>query len=107
MYKLYKKKEKSPTPSCNIPASLFTQTVDLKSWHDRYFLVLMHLATHYCTAAVIKKIRNKNNKSEDTIMHALYSTALPILMQHESILMDNGGEFNKNSIRDQGNLFGI
>ena len=65
------------------------------------FLVLVDLARHYCTATVI------NNKSENTTLNVIFTKWIVYFGTPGSFLMDNGGEFTNEAMRDLGDAFGI
>ena len=97
-------KKPSPRPIVCMPmASEFNETVamDLKVWGKHYFLVMVDLATRFCTASVI------NNKVPATIIKNLFISWITIFGAPKKILSDNGREFNNAEMRALGEAFNI
>ena len=97
-------KKPPPRPVVCMPmASEFNETVamDLKIWGKFYFLVIVDLATRFCTAAVI------NNKMPATIIKSLFVSWITIFGAPKKIFSDNGGEFNNDEMRALGEAFNI
>ena len=84
-------------------ASEFNETVamDLKVWGNHYFLVIVDLATRFCTASVI------SNKIPATIIKNLFISWITIFGAPKKILSDNGREFNNAEMRALGEAFNI
>ena len=61
--------------------------IDLKTWGKSYFLVIVDLATRFCSACVI------NNKLPSTIIKGLFLSWIVIFGPPKKLLSDNGGEF--------------
>jgi transposase InsO family protein len=97
-------KRPRPRPVVAMPlASSFNETVamDLKSWKQCYFLVIVDHATRYCVATFI------SNKLSETIITALFVCWITIFGAPCRFLSDNGGEFNNDNMRSLGDRFGI
>ena len=97
-------KKPSPRPVVCMPmASEFNETVamDLKVWGKHYFLVIVDLATRFCTASVI------SNKVPATIIKSLFVSWITIFGAPKKIFSDNGGEFNNDEMRALGEAFNI
>ena len=75
-------------------ASSFNETIakDLKSYNGVYFLVLVDLATRYCTATVI------HNKMPATVIKEIFISWVAIFGTPKNILSDNGGEFSNGEL---------
>ena len=71
-------------------ASSFNETIakDLKSYNGVYFLVLVDLATRYCTATMIC------NKMHAIVIKGIFLSWAAIFGTPKKILSDNGGEFS-------------
>ena len=94
-----------PRPAVSLPLAYhFNDTVamDLKYW-DRgwYFLVLVDLATRFCSACVIR------DKKPDTIIKAIFKYWITIFGTPKRFLSDNGCEFNNETMRNMGENFNI
>ena len=76
-------------------------SMDLKVWGNKYFLVMIDLATRYCVAVVI------NNKNPSTIITKFLMHWISLFGTPKSILTDNGGEFNNSDMRTLGEAFNI
>ena len=76
-------------------------SMDLKIWGAKYFLVIIDLATRYCTAVVI------NNKNPSTIISNIFLHWIAIFGPPKTILSDNGGEFSNKEMRALGEAFNI
>ena len=97
-------KKPRPRPVVTLPlASNFNETLsmDLKKWHGVHFLVMVDLASRFCTATVIP------DKSAETVVTAIFRFWITIFGAPRSILSDNGGEFNNEQMRCLGDHFGI
>ena len=97
-------KRPSPRPVVSLPlANSFNETVavDLKSWKQVYFLVMVDLATRYCSSVVI------TNKMTGTVVKALFQAWITTFGAPRQFLMDNGGEFNNDAMRCLGDKYGI
>ena len=75
--------------------------MDLKVWNNSYFLVIVDLATRFCTATVI------TNKMPHTIIKGLFVSWITIFGAPKKILTDGGGEFNNTEMRALGEAFTI
>ena len=84
-------------------ASKFNEVIsmDLKIWGNKYFLVMIDVATRYCTATVI------NNKLASTVITAIFLHWIVLFGAPKKILSDNGGEFNNEEMRALGEAFNI
>lgn len=97
-------KKTRPRPVVSLPmASRFNEVVamDLKAWGRYYFLVLVDLATRYCTAKVIA------DKSAGTIIKGVFQSWIMVFGAPKKFLTDNGCEFNNAGMRDLGENFNI
>ena len=93
-----------PRPIVALPlASKFNQVVamDLKSFGDGYFLVLVDHATRYCASAYIC------NKKPATVVQALFMIWISLFGPPSKFLSDNGGEFQNCEMRQLGETFNI
>ena len=91
-------------PIVSVPmASHFNEMIsmDLKIWKEKYFLVMVDLATRYCSACVI------TSKEADVIIDAVMKHWVAIFGAPKKILTDNGGEFNNNKFRSMCDIFNI
>ena len=97
------KKPSSRPVVCLPMAKEFNETVsmDLKVWKQCYFLVIVDLATRFCTATVV------NNKQPSTIIKGLFVSWITIFGAPKRILTDGGGEFNNAEMRALGEAFNI
>ena len=84
-------------------ASKFNDVIsmDLKVWGNCYFLVIVDLATRYCTATVIR------DKCANTIIKALFLKWIVTFGAPRKILTDNGCEFNNSEMRTLGEAFNV
>ena len=99
----YKKQRPRPVVAMSM-ARVFNETVamDLKIWRDGlYFLVIIDLATRFCTASVIA------NKKAETIVEKLFTCWIVLFGAPKQFLSDNGGEFNNVIMRSLADSFGI
>ena len=99
-----KHKRPRPRPVVSMPLGRsFNETVamDLKNWFDVYFLVLVDIATRYCTAVVI------TNKKADTVVTALFTSWISRFGAPQNFFSDNGGEFDNDAMRCLGERFGV
>ena len=90
-------KKPQPRPRVSLPlATSFNETLalDLKSFGNVYFLVLVDIATRYCSAAVIR------NKFPRTVVKQLCLSWIAHFGAPKRILSDNGGEFNNSELRE-------
>ena len=97
-------KKPPPRPIVSMPlASKFNEclAMDLKIWGNKYFLVMIDVATRYCAAVVI------SNKNPDTIIRNIILHWISLFGVPKCILSDNGGEFNNNEMRTLGEKFNI
>ena len=76
-------------------------SMDLKSWQDKYFLVMVDMATRYCNACVIK------SKNASVIVEAVMRYWIALFGAPKKFLTDNGGEFSNNEFRSMGENFNI
>ena len=76
-------------------------SMDLKVWGDKYFLVIIDMATRYCNACVIR------NKSANVVIDAVMRHWIALFGAPKKILTDNGGEFNNSEFRSMGENFNI
>ena len=76
-------------------------SMDLKIWGDKYFLVMVDLATRYCNACVIK------SKSANIIIDGVMRYWIALFGSPKKILTDNGGEFNNNEFRSMAENFNM
>ena len=93
-----------PRPVVCMPmASKFNEVIamDLKAWGNKYFLVIVDLATRYSMATVI------GNKYATTIVKALFKSWIVVFGAPGKILSDNGLEFNNDEMRAMGEAFNI
>ena len=99
-----KHKKARPRPVVCMPiASKFNEAIamDLKSWGKQYFLVIVDLATRYCTARIIE------DKRSTTILRGLCLSWIVFFGAPGKILTDNGREFNNEDMRALGEAFNI
>ena len=84
-------------------ASHFNDMVatDLKIWGSKYFLVLIDIATRYCTAVVI------NNKNPLTIITSIMTSWIAIFGPPAALYSDNGREYNNNEFHRFAEAFNI
>ena len=81
-----------PRPVVAVPmAEKFNDLVamDLKSYNNIYFLVMVDYATRFCAAEVIA------DKKPDTIVKAIFNKWISLFGPARKFLFDNGGEFQK------------
>ena len=76
-------------------------SMDLKFWQDKYFLVMVDLATRFCNACVIK------SKSANVIIDGVMRYWIALFGSPRKILTDNGGEFNNSEFRSMAENFNI
>ena len=76
-------------------------SMDLKFWGDKYFLVMVDMATRYCNASVI------SSKTASVIIDGVMRHWVALFGSPKKILTDNGGEFNNNEFRSMGENFNI
>lgn len=99
-----KRRRPKPRPIVCLPlASRFNEMIamDLKSWGNVYFLVMVDVATRYCIATVIR------DKRAGTILRSMILHWIVIFGAPGKILTDNGGEFNNSEMRDFGENFNV
>ena len=75
--------------------------IDLKFWGKNYFLVMVDLATRFCSACVIY------NKLPVTIVKSLFLSWIVIFGPPLKLISDNGGEFVNAEMRALGEAFSI
>ena len=78
--------------------------MDLKSWNASssvYFLVIVDLATRFCSACII------HNKKPATIIKGLFIFWITIFGPPKKLLADNGGKFSNSEMRSLGEAFSI
>lgn len=93
-----------PRPVVCMPmASTFNEVIamDLKAWGNKYFLVIVDLATRYSMATVI------GNKCATTIVKGLFKSWIAVFGAPGKLLSDNGLEFNNDEMRALGEAFNI
>ena len=91
-------------PIVSMPmSSKFNDTIsmDLKVWEDKYFLVMIDMATRYCTAIII------NNKQSKTVIKGIFLSWIALFGAPRKILSDNGCEFNNSEMRELGEAFNV
>ena len=88
---------------CMPMAQRFNETVamDLKYWNKNYFLVLVDMATRFCTAVLI------TSKNASVIVKNLFKSWICIFGNPEKFLSDNGLEFNSEELRELGEKYNI
>ena len=97
-------KKAPPRPVVSLPmATNFNDAVaiDLKAFEGQYFLVIVDMATRFCSAAVIK------NKLPSTIVKNMFTSWITTFGAPKKILSDNGCEFNNVLFREFGEGFNI
>ena len=98
-------KKPQPRPVVGMPlSSKFNEAVsmDLKVWRQNsYFLVVVDLATRYCSATLI------TNKQPKTILNALFLCWVSKFGAPNKIISDNGCEFNNSEMRQFGETFNV
>ena len=98
-----KLKKPKPRPVVSLPlSSKFNGTVamDLKYWDKGiHFLVMVDVATRFCSAAVIK------DKRPSTILRMIFIHWVSKFGAPKQILSDNGMEFNNEEMRQFGESF--
>ena len=97
-------KKAPPRPVVSLPlATQFNEMIamDLKFYEDVYFLVMVDLATRYCSACVIK------DKRSSTIVKNVLIYWISRFGSMKRILVDNGREFDSEEFRNMGETFGI
>ena len=97
-------KKPVPRPIVSLPmGTRFNQTVsmDLKFYKGNIFLVLVDVATRYCSACVI------SNKKPEMVVRAIFTKWISIFGAPTHILHDNGGEFVNETMRDMCEKFNI
>ena len=75
--------------------------IDLKFWGKNYFLVIVDLATRFCSACVIY------NKLPATIVKSIFLSWIVIFGPPLKAISDNGGEFVNAEMRALGEAFSI
>ena len=79
-----------------------TISVDLKVWKvNLYFLVIVDIATRYCSTVVIQV------KKPKTIIKGPFLTWISRFDAPHKLLSDNGGEFNNVDMRQLGEYFNM
>lgn len=97
-------KRPEPRPVVSMPlASKFNEMVslDLKVYDGVYFLVMVDVATRFCSSCVI------TNKCPKTIIEGIFTSWISLFGTPNKFLSDNGGEFNNNQFRELGECFNI
>ena len=97
-------KRPTPRPVVSLPmAEKFNDllAMDLKSFGDVYFLVMIDHATRFCSAAVIR------NKRPSTVVRGIFMHWVAVFGAPRKILSDNGGEFNNEEMRKFGELLNV
>ena len=100
----FKFKRARPKPIVSLPmASRFNEVIamDLKCWGRQYFLVMVDLATRFCTAIVI------DDKRASTILNGVFRGWIAVFGPPGKILSDNGCEFNNSEMRALGEAFNV
>ena len=93
-----------PRPVVAMPlASKMNEVVamDLKSFDDKYFLVMVDHSTRFCAADLIP------NKKPITIIQSLFTKWISVFGTPSKFLFDNGGEFQNFEMRQLGETFNI
>ena len=91
-------------PVVSVPmAKQFNEMIsmDLKIWKDKYFLVMIDMATRYCNACVI------TSKEAEVIIDGVMRHWVALFGAPRKILTDNGGEFNNDKFRSMCENFNI
>jgi transposase InsO family protein len=99
----YKKPRPRPVVAFSMGRT-FNETVamDLKVLSNgTYLLVIVDIATRYCTATVIK------DKYAKTVVQKLFTNWIVLFGAPRQFLSDNGGEFNNETMRSLADSFGI
>ena len=97
-------KKPVPRPVVSLPmAQKFNEVVsmDLKVRKNGYFIVMVDLATRYCSSRLIR------NKQPATIIKALFMNWISIFGTPSKFLSDNGREWNNSELRELGEAFNI
>ena len=97
-------KKPVPRPVVALPmADKFNDLVamDLKSYNNMYFLVMVDYATRYCASELI------GDKKPATVVKAIFSKWLSLFGPPKKLLFDNGGEFQNPEMRQLGETFNI
>ena len=97
-------KKPNPRPVVALPlAKKFNDilAMDLKSYGDNYFLVMVDHATRYCSAEVI------TNKKPSTICQSLLLKWISVFGPPKNFFADNGGEFQNQEIHQLAETFNI
>ena len=95
-------RRRTPRPIVCFPmATIFNEAVamDLKKWGNKYFLVIVDMATRFCTASVI------NDKLPATIIKSFLVSWITLFGAPKKILTDNGGEFNNREMLTFSEIF--
>ena len=85
-----------PRPVVSMPlANSFNESVsmDLKMWGKYTFLVIVNMATRFCTATIV------SNKLPSTIIKGFFVCWIALFGAPQKLLTDNGGEFNNEEMR--------
>ena len=97
--------KKAPSrPVVSMPmATQFNEMIsmDLKIWKEKYFLVMIDMATRYCNACVI------TSKAADVIIDGVMRHWVALFGAPRRIMSDNGGEFNNEKFRSMCENFNI
>ena len=97
-------KKPRPHPVVTFPlASSFNEVVamDRKSWQSYQLILMVDLATCFCSAAVL------TNKKPESVVSALFSKWISTFGVPCKFLSDVGGEFNSELMRCLGDHFGV
>ena len=100
----FKLKKAPLRPVVSIPmATKFNEVVamDLKVWGKFYFLVMVDLATRWCSAVVI------GNKLPQTIIRGIFRSWITYFGGPKKFLTDNGREFDNEAFRELGEVYNI
>ena len=93
-----------PRPVVSIPlATKLNETlaIDLKSWGNVYFLVMVDVATRFCAARVIR------NKEAQTVIKGICLSWITNFGAPQQIFSDNGGEFNNEELKALGEAYNM
>ena len=102
--KCLKYKKRIPRPVVCFPmATTFNEAVamDLKVWGKKYFLVMVDMATRFCTASVI------TNTLPATIIISFIISWITLFGDPKKIFTDMGEEFDNNEMRILSEMFNI
>lgn len=97
-------KKAAPRPIVSVPlAENFNEiiAIDLKSYDNAYFLVIVDVFSKFCSAAVI------NDKKPSTIVQNLFTSWISFFGAPQKIFSDNGGEFVNSTMIEFSEMFNI